>query len=143
MSYGTRLTVDDKIRSLFQLDPVLPQQYQNTFQRRFPLAPEKTLMIAVMEDAVACLQKYARSRNPKTLQQFRAAEEWILEKDSEWLFSFDQICSSLGWNPSYVRRGLILEIERLSPRRGKPDNRQDGGGPSKKGCKRKRARLAA
>ncbi|HEX9444531.1 MAG TPA: hypothetical protein VGA73_10440 [Candidatus Binatia bacterium] len=143
MSYGTRLTVDDKIRSLFQLDPVLPQQYQNTFQRRFPLAPEKTLMMAVMEDAIGCVQKYARSRNPKSAQMFRDAEEWILEKDSEWLFSFDQICSSLGWNPSYVRRGLIEEMARLAAARGQPKNRLDGGGASKKGCKGKRARLAA
>ena len=143
MSYGTRLTVDDKIRSLFHLDPVLPQQYQNTFQRRFPLAPEKTLMMAVMEDAIGCLKKYALSRNVKTRRLFQDAVEWILEKDSEWLFSFGQICSSLGWNPSYVRRGLIQEMERLAAGCGKPDNRLDGGGSSKKGCKRKRARLAA
>src|SRR4051794_19763966 len=140
MSYGTKLTVDDRMRSLFQLDPVLPAQYQNTFQRRFPLLPEKTLMLAVLEDAVDCLQKYASARNPKTRQLFQEAEEWILEQDSEWLFSFDQVCSTLGWNSEYIRHGLIKQT--LQARR---RQKKDGGDDetTNSGCKRKKARLAA
>jgi hypothetical protein len=136
MSYGTKLTVDDKIRSLFQLDPVLPAQYQNTFQRRLPLLPEKTLMLAVLEDAIECFQKYASSRSPKTRQLFQDAEEWILEQDSEWLFSFHQVCVTLGWNPQYIRKGLLREHLKHGAR-----PKKDGGGTS--GCKKKKARLAA
>lgn len=138
MSYGTRLTVDDKIRSLFQLDPVLPALYQNTFQRRLPLLPEKTLMLAVLEDAIECFQKYATSRSPKTRQLYEEAEEWILEQDSEWLFSFTQVCATLGWNPQYIRKGLLREHLR---NRARPNKEGGNGGGSR--CKKKKPRLAA
>lgn len=141
MSYGTRLTVDDKVRSLFQLDPVLPAQYQNTFHRRLPLLPEKTLMLAVLEDAITCFQKYASAGSPKMKQLFAEAEQWILEQDSEWLFSFEQVCSTLGWNPDYIRKGLMREKERLKAR-GRRIARGDDDS-SNGGCKRKKARLAA
>jgi hypothetical protein len=38
---------------------------------------------------------------------FHEAEEWILEEDSEWLFSFENTCEVLGFNPQYVRQGLM------------------------------------
>jgi hypothetical protein len=139
MSYGTKLTVDDKIRSLFQLDPVLPAQYQNTFQRRLPLLPEKTLMLAVLEDAIECFQKYATSRSPKTRQLFQEAEEWILEQESEWLFSFHQVCVTLGWNPQYIRKGLLQE----HLKRREQLKKQGGNGSGSSGCKKKKPRLAA
>jgi hypothetical protein len=139
MNYGTRLTVDDKIRSLFQLDPVLPAQYEDTFQRRFPLVPEKTLMLAVLEDAVTCLQRYAGARSGKPKQFFQEAADWILEKDTEWLFSFEQICSTFGWDPTYVRRGLTKGIRVLPAQT--PEGSDDT--TTKKGCKRRRVRFAA
>jgi hypothetical protein len=141
MSYGTRLTVDDRVRSLFQLDPVLPAQYQNTFHRRLPLLPEKTLMLAVLEDAITCFQKYASAGSPKMKQLFDEAEQWILEQDSEWLFSFEQVCSTLGWNPEYIRKGLMCEKERLTAH-GRRIARGDDDS-SKGACKRKKPRLAA
>src|SRR5712691_1505450 len=98
MNYGTRLTIEDKIASLFQLDPVLPAQYLDTFRRRAYLPPEKELMLAVLEDAVTCFQRFALARDGKTKQLFRDAEDWILEKNTEWLFSFEHICESLGFD---------------------------------------------
>jgi hypothetical protein len=137
MSYGTKLTIDDRMRSLFQLDPVLPAQYQKTFQRRFALQPEKTLMLAVLEDAVECLQKYAASRSPKSRELFEQAEQWVMERDGEWLFSFDQVCSMLGWHPDYVRHGLMKQREKLQTPH---DARKQGGDDdtTKNGCRRKR-----
>lgn len=140
MTYGTKLSIDDKVRSLFQADPVLPAQYQNTFLRRFPLQPEKTLMLAVLEDAIGCFQKYATAGSPKMKQMFEEAEEWILERDSDWLFSFDQVCSTFGWNPDYIRQGLI---QQKLKRQGLGRNMHGDDDSTKSGCKRKKARLAA
>jgi hypothetical protein len=39
---------------------------------------------------------------------FRKAEDWILEKNAEWLFSFENICETLQLNPDYIRRGLLV-----------------------------------
>lgn len=38
---------------------------------------------------------------------FCEAEEWILEEDGDWPFSFENVCEVLGLNPRYVRQGLI------------------------------------
>ena len=142
MNYGTKLTVDDKIRSLFQLDPVLPAQYEDTFQRRFPLVPEKTLMLAVLEDAVTCLQRYAGARDGKSKQMFRDAENWFLAKENDWLFSFEGICSTFGWDPTYIRRGLLKGVERLLAPAPKGDA-ESADKPAKKKCKGRKVPLAA
>ncbi len=68
---------------------------------------EEGLMLAVLEDAVACFQKHAHARDNKGKALFREAEEWILEENNDWIFSFANICETLGIDPSYLRRGLI------------------------------------
>ncbi|MBI2988654.1 MAG: hypothetical protein HYY45_17975 [Deltaproteobacteria bacterium] len=73
---------------------------------------EEGLMLAVLEDAVACFQKYVHARDNKGKTLFREAEEWILKKDNDWIFSFENICETLGINPSCLRRGLIKWKER-------------------------------
>jgi hypothetical protein len=106
MSYEKGFT-EDRIASLFQPDTLMPAQYLDTYRRKTHLEPEKRLMLAVLEDAIACFQKYLLVRDVKGREMFRDAEEWILEEeDGEWLFSFDNVCEALGHNPAYVRRGL-------------------------------------
>ena len=56
MTYETGLSVEEKVSSLFQPDTLLPAQYFETFRRKSHLEPEKRLMLAVLEDAVACFQ---------------------------------------------------------------------------------------
>ena len=38
---------------------------------------------------------------------FNEAEDWIMEQDNDWMFSFVSICEILRLNPEYVRRGLL------------------------------------
>lgn len=142
MNYGTRLTIEDKVSTLFQMDPVLPAEYQDTFRRRTHLEPEKTLMLAVLEDAITCFQKYARARPSKSKQMFREAEEWILQKDSQYFFSFEHICESLGFEPEYVRHGLMKEQEKSTVRSLTP-KLSPTGETGKKRSKSRRVQLAA
>ena len=135
MMNETSLSAEERVVSLFQPDIFLPEQYLETFRRKAPLEPEKRFMLAVLEDAVACFQKYVLSRDNRGKGMFREAEEWILEEGSDWLFSFENICEVLGMNPQYVRQGLIhwkemklaarfnAKIYRLNPR----DKRKQNG----------------
>jgi hypothetical protein len=107
MNHENALSVEERIASLFQQDTILPAQFFETFRRKTPLEPEKRLMLAVLEDAVACFQKYLQARDARGQALFRDAEEWILDSHHEWLFSFDNICELLGFNPHYVRAGLL------------------------------------
>lgn len=112
MTYETGLSLEERVASLFQPDTLLPAQYLDTFRRKAPLEPENRLMLAVLEDAIACFQKYLFSRDAKGRAMFREAEEWIMEEGSDWLFCFENICEVLGMDPRYVRQGLVRWKER-------------------------------
>lgn len=107
MSYETGLSMEERVTSLFQPDILLPDQYLETFRRKFHLEPEKKLMLAVLEDAIACFQKYVFARDGKGKVLFREAEEWVQEKSGDWLFSFANVCETLGFAPDYLRQGLM------------------------------------
>jgi hypothetical protein len=97
---------EEKLISLFQPDTLLSHQYFATFRSK-RLEPEKKLMLAVLEDAVACFQRYVfpRSRRERTL--FNQTEDWVCDENSDYLFSFKNICEVLKFNPEYVREGLL------------------------------------
>ncbi len=106
MSYETGLTMEERVTSLFQPDTLLPDQYLDTFRRKMHLEPEKKLLLAILEDAVACYQKYLFAHDSKGKALFHEAEEWVEHPSAEGVFSFDSVCESLGLNPDYVRRGI-------------------------------------
>lgn len=106
------LSAEEKLCSLFQPDTLLPAQFYDTIQRKRRLMPEYRLMFAVLEDAISCFQKYLAARDEREKKLFREAEEWILGEDSEWVFSFENTCEVLGFDPRYIRRGLLRWKER-------------------------------
>jgi hypothetical protein len=63
-------------------------------------------MLAVLEDALDCFQKYAISRDGHGQQLFDEANQWIVSNDRGWFFSYENICETLEINPEYLRRGL-------------------------------------
>jgi len=77
-----------------------------------PTQPEKTLMFAVLLDAVECFQKYA-GREANRL--FKDTDEWIFEDDHEWPFSFINICEAVDIDPKYLRKGLSHWKKRATP----------------------------
>jgi hypothetical protein len=68
---------------------------------------EEGLMLAVLADAVEYFQKYVLAEDEKGKKLFQEEEEWILEKNSDWLFSFENICEALRLDPNYIRQGLL------------------------------------
>jgi hypothetical protein len=102
-----------------------------TFRRQLHLEPEKKLMLAVLEDAIACFQKYAFTRDRKGKMLFQEAEFWVQNTNSDWPFSFANVCETLVLDPDYLRQGLAkwkaaklesrakAKIYQLAPRNGK------------------------
>ena len=64
-------------------------------------------MFAVLLDAVECFQKYPFLHDEYANRLFRETENWILDNDREWLFSFINICDALTIDPQYLRKGLL------------------------------------
>ena len=69
---------------------------------------EERLMLAVLENAVEYFQKYVLARKPSGKQLFQEAEEWFLDKENEALYSFENICETLGLHPDPIRKGLMV-----------------------------------
>ncbi len=101
--------MEQTMDSLLQPDTLLPAQYLETFRRENHLDPEKMLMLAVLEDGVICFQKYISTQDEKGKRLLSEAEEWLLmeQNGEDWLFSFDNVCETLGLNPGYIREGLL------------------------------------
>jgi hypothetical protein len=117
MAYEAGMTMEERLTSLFQPDTLLPDQYLDTFRRKLHLEPEKKLMLAILEDAVACFQKYLLARDSKGKTQFRDTEDWVFHGSDLGVFSFDIVCETLGLEPNYVRRGLAhWKNQRIAPR---------------------------
>jgi hypothetical protein len=121
MAYAPGLKIADTIGSLFQPDVLAEDEYAKTRERIQHFKPEEQLMLAVLEDAIFCFQKYLFAHDRKGRALFQEAEEWILENQSEWFFSFNNICEVLGIHPGYLRQGLLRwkKQQLESRRRGK------------------------
>jgi hypothetical protein len=98
--------MDEKITSLFEPDTLVSAQYFQNFRRKAWLEPEKRLILAMLEDAVTCFQIYLTARSGKGKRLFNEAEEWIMMTDDDWIFSFVNVCETLGFSPEYVRQGM-------------------------------------
>jgi hypothetical protein len=123
---GSRTHMEEKHFASFVNDTVISEQFFDTF-RRTRLEPEKALLLAILQDAVHCLEKYKAAKDRVGKERFRDAESWIMEPGNEWIFSFDNVCDLLGLDPQYVRQGLrkqrVKTVE-LEARRRRGSRRQ-------------------
>src|SRR5687767_11362723 len=83
-----------------------PSDFEGSFKKKV-LDAEQALMLAVLRNAVEDFQEYVHARDAVEKRLFQEAEEWILEKNTDWFFSFENICESLQLEPGYIRQGLL------------------------------------
>ncbi len=112
--------MQNPLANLLQPDAFLAQGHRESFSSKNLLSPEKLLMLAVLEEAIACIRGNAQAPNSLV---FREAAEWILDERADWLFSFENICAVLELDADYLREGLLdwsgkqsLAIRRPAPR---------------------------
>jgi hypothetical protein len=107
MSFGPNEYAHQDVGKLFESDILLPEQFYSTLRKSHHDDPERRLMAAVLEDVVACLSVDPRYCSRRQLRDFHDAQNWINAPfDSDWAFSFSNICEALGIDPSYLRGGL-------------------------------------
>ena len=98
-------------------DTTLRDQYFATFRRSEHLEPEMALLMAILEDAIHCYRKYRGARDRSGRERFRETDQWIMQEGDDWLFSFDNVCETLGLDPQFIRRG----VRELSASPAEPD----------------------
>ena len=84
----------------------MPAQFQGVPGSQYRQGPEARLMQAVLEDALWCLQQQFLPSSGNWRRLAREAEWWFFKDASDSPFSFVQICTVLGLEPEYIRRGL-------------------------------------
>ncbi len=75
--------------------------------------PERRLMAAVLEDAVRCYRRYRCASDRRSQRIHADAREWFESRDADPLFSFENICDTLGLDAHHVRE--TLRRERTAP----------------------------
>src|SRR3989442_10805360 len=111
---------DDFLARILEPDIFLPSQFYGSGGLSRKLEGEKRLMIAVLKDAVECLEKYRDTRSTSGRVHYESAIEWVTDASTDWLFSFTNICDFLGFDPDYLREVLVKrENKFIQPTRDK------------------------
>jgi len=105
--YSDSSSIDGILPRLLEPELLMPSQFFDRCRGSSLLEGERRLMLAVLEDAVSCFQKFAGSTRPRAKRLFQEAEEWILDTDESWPFSFESACVVLGYDSGYVRKRLL------------------------------------
>jgi len=110
---------DDFLARILEPDIFLPSQFYGSGGLSRQLEGEKRLMIAILKDAVECLEKYRDSRSGSGQVNYQNAIEWVEDTTgTDWLYSFTNTCELLGFDPAYLRESLLKRENRyIKPER--------------------------
>lgn len=97
---------------LIEPEILLPSQYYDALAPHVGFEGERRLMLAVLEDAVACYQKNVTATRPRAQRLYQEAEAWLFNEDGGLIFSFEAVCTVLGIHPEYFRTSLLRWKER-------------------------------
>jgi hypothetical protein len=77
-----------------------------------------------LEDALHCYFTNVQMRTRREKKIFAETEEWFFSAENEGIFTFENICSLLGIDPDYIRRGLNLfkDAHRTPNKSDRPNN---------------------
>ncbi len=99
---------DSVSQLIFSPDPLSRFQYEKVHgvkQQQADHQALRALMLALLEDAVACFQGRFFKPSRTNDKLFQEAEEWIHSTDDA-VFSFNNVCETLGLHPEKLREGL-------------------------------------
>jgi len=84
-------------RALYGAPKSLPAQFTG----------KRQLLEALLLDAVRTFYVDLHSRKPGEQQRFAEVQEWITSEDTEYVFSFVNVCTLLGLDADAVRTHLM------------------------------------
>src|SRR5688572_4113453 len=105
---------DDFFERIIEPDIFLPSQFYGTGGLSRKLEAETRPMTAIFKDAVGCFDKYRGSSSSAGRSHYDSAIEWVKDTDTDWLFSFTNICTLLEFDPDYMREGLLKRENKYS-----------------------------
>ena len=67
----------------------------------------RALMLAILEDALRCIEKGRRRRTFYARRLAAEAEAWVRSDRRDWPFSFVNVCETLGFETDAVRKVFL------------------------------------
>jgi hypothetical protein len=116
----------------FESEVILPAQVPWGARYDGNTSGPRALMLAILEDALLCIERGRRRRHPRTRRLAAEAETWIRSECREWLFSFASICDVLGFDADALRVRLLANVKH--PASGGPAVRAEANAPSPRGA---------
>ena len=105
----TEITGSELETVRFRYDILAPHEYWNVYRPSRYSQPELELMRAVLEDGLHCFFTNVQQRTRREKRIFAETESWFFFQENEGdVCTFENICSLLGIDPDYIRRGLAL-----------------------------------
>ena len=108
---------DDSRSALFEPWVLLPAQLGGGAPWANATSGSVGLMLAVLEDAVRCIERGRRRRHPHTRKLAAEAEAWMRSDNREWPFAFASLCDVLGLDIDATRVRLLPNGDDRSGRR--------------------------
>ena len=105
-----------------QFESILPAQF--FAELRGHATGERRLLVAILEDAIHCFQRFMCASRLREQRLFHDAEQWIMQPgrrvpdgNIEPHFSFEQVCEVLRLDPDYLRTRLQRrrQLARICP----------------------------
>ena len=97
--------------TLFEPEVILPAQMSCGACCDGDASGACALMLAILEDAILCIERGRRRRHPHTRRLAAEAETWVRSDCRGWLFSFASICDVLGFDADALRVRLLTTVE--------------------------------
>jgi hypothetical protein len=102
--------MEDDLRSgLFEPWVLLPTQVAADAQTGRTLSGPGALMLAVLEEAIRCIERGRRYRHAHIRKIGAEAEAWMRSDSREWPFAFASICDVLGLDVDATRARLLID----------------------------------
>lgn len=119
----------DSENHIFEPDVVMTSEFFGGQRTGLP-DPERSLMIAVLEEASRCFLNYCASTDRKQRVLHEEACEWFRSAKQDHLYAFENVCNVLGIDPGWLRRRMFaLRDERRARAGGNAPHRNASATP--------------
>lgn len=89
-------------------------RFEAVYRRAEPACGERRLLLAVLEDGIRTLLKYARATHGRAFNLRREALTWMLARNPSDVFSFESICDALDIDAHRLRDRVLAESREIS-----------------------------
>ena len=87
----------------------LDKEFAGALDKANPIEPERALAAGVLRQAANDLRRFHESEDAVGREMHWDARSWFLSNDTEWPYSFLNVCHSLGIAPENIRDEVFAD----------------------------------